>query len=485
MTIFVTRNSKRSPSCPTLEEMRRKQVAAIAESDPWSALPDKAGNTVLRTATVLQAAKLLGTDKAHVEAVLRRQFHEFSGGQYRYDIRLLYALKQGTDVTSVGRSDLAEAKRCLKALTAKKVPAPTFEGESVPYEYVENMFGDPPLIPKFATEDDAARWVRVKAYEEISAASAEAVRKGFTCEVFAMRRAPKSLYGRGKPCDYGVKLSMTVGPLPTGGDVGQRRQEILDGLLGCRDDLFPTLEFAQIYPSEVSASESGGFEEELERRYERDPEIRVWYQKQLKGIRGKSLVFDLLSRADLLPYGYWTRDDEIALRAYMVLFADPGDVVQAIKARIRPEDPHGKLPKILCVNDEAWDAWTAGDAPIICRRGFWIRKFSIEEAVTIFEYKMVRYDRPGQMMLWRAQTAGGKWMRREPVKQIEANIREAGIDVETGRLMLDGRSVKPAFLFSPAGKGVVTELPEFATACDWPERLRFGISPSDGRRRGR
>ena len=57
--------------------------------------PKTVGTADLSSATLLQAERLLGVAADRIEALLASRFQAFRVGQFRYDIRVLYAVKTG------------------------------------------------------------------------------------------------------------------------------------------------------------------------------------------------------------------------------------------------------------------------------------------------------------------------------------------------------------------------------------------------------
>ena len=135
---------------------------------PESAVgPSDVAGVNLAAATAVQAAKVLGVKRERVELVLAEPFLYCERKIPRYDIRMLWALKNDLPLTDAQESSLSLAKEKLQRLTGSDpLPAPPFAVSL--YEWTTSAFRNPARrIRKFQNRHAASEFLRFEAVERL------------------------------------------------------------------------------------------------------------------------------------------------------------------------------------------------------------------------------------------------------------------------------------------------------------------------------
>lgn len=273
-----------SPS-PTQEELldavRRLNVSVRVpdpEPLPESAVgPVEAAGVNLAAATATQAAKVLGVKRDRVELVLAEPFLYCERKIPRYDIRLLFALKNDLPLPDAEEPSLSLAKEKLQRLTGTDpLPAPPFAVNL--YERTTSAFRNPSRrIRKFQNRHAASEFLRFDAVERLDELTDDEILAGFTLTNTAcFEEATPGQQAIG--IEYGVKLTFTVPKVPRSRSAAKRRLLLADGLYGMTDGPLPVFESVIVITEKALTNDwaSSDFCRQLEAFYEADPAVSAW-----------------------------------------------------------------------------------------------------------------------------------------------------------------------------------------------------------------
>ena len=141
--------------------------ALVKDDLPQACGPKTIGKVDLSSATLLQAERLLGVASERIEALLAARFQEYRVGQFRYDIRLLYAVKTGFDMPLADPRKVAEAKELWEKLNSDESVSATVTDRR-PLVYTTDIFKFPDhRIPKFGAREHACDYVCSRLKEKI------------------------------------------------------------------------------------------------------------------------------------------------------------------------------------------------------------------------------------------------------------------------------------------------------------------------------
>ena len=244
---------------------------------PESAVgPSDVAGVNLAAATAVQAAKVLGVKRERVEVVLAEPFLYCERKIPRYDIRMLWALKNDLPLADAQESSLSLAKEKLQRLTGSDpLPAPPFSVSL--YEWTTSAFRNPARrIRKFQNRHAASEFLRFDAVERLDALTDEEILAGFTLtNTVCFEEATPGQQAIG--IEYGVKLTFTV-PKARSRSVAKRRLALAECLYGMADGPLPKFESVVVITEKALSNDwaSSDFCKQLEAFYEAEPAVAAW-----------------------------------------------------------------------------------------------------------------------------------------------------------------------------------------------------------------
>lgn len=424
---------------------------------PEACGPKTVGKADLSSATLLQAERLLGVAADRIEALLASRFQAFRVGQFRYDIRMLYAVKTGFAMPLADPCKVAETKALWDKLASDK-PVCAAVQERRPLVYTADIFKFPEhRIPKFGAKEHACDYVRSRLKEKIEGLSAQALHRGTSLSA----EAAWTSSSLGSP-EYGnpdaVQGVITVpkNSIP----VRELRRNLLFGLMNRGPGPYPVFSDTKICPDPRSARDPR-FEARLADIYDQDPDMQAWFAQFDDLWKGREFDRDACmttpyeSNRGMTTFGGINK----AARANVVLFGDPVFAAKQLSMGPRPADPKLKMPCIYAVNDTEWRRWCSANSLPVIRGDRWVRALH-RSCFAMFAYKIRRYDSPAGQ-IFGAKDKDGNWLSKDGINACLARLDKASIDIETGELYLEDRKITPDALFGPIAPGTLDadELP--------------------------
>lgn len=239
--------------------------------------PSTAAGVNLSAATAAQAAKILGVKRERIETVLAEPFLYCERKIPRYDVRLLFALKNDLPLPDAQEPSLSLAKERLRLLEGSDpLPAPPFAVNL--YEWTTSAFRNPSRrIRKFQTRHAASEFLRFDAAERLESLSDEEILAGFTLTNTAcFEEATPGQQAIG--IEYGVRLNFSVPKVPRSRSAAKRRLALAECLYGMTDGPLPVFEAVVVITEKALTNDwiSSDFCRQLEAYYEAEPAVAAW-----------------------------------------------------------------------------------------------------------------------------------------------------------------------------------------------------------------
>lgn len=434
-------------------------AGALGKDDPPEACgPKTIGKVDLSSATLLQAERLLGVASERIEALLAARFQEYRVGQFRYDIRMLYAVKTGFAMPLADPRKVAETKALWELLSSDKPVAAAVQDRR-PLVYTTDIFKFPDhRIPKFGAKEHACDYVRSQLKEKIEGLSAQVLHKGTSLTAVAAWTSSSlgsTEYSSTADAVEGI-ITIPKNSIP----VRELRKNLLFGLMTRGPGPYPVFSDTKICTDPRWARDPR-FKERLSAIYDQDTDMQAWFAQFDELWRGRESERDACmttpyeSGRNVTSFGGINK----AARAHVVLFGDPVFAAKQLAMGPRPADPKLKMPRICAVNEAEWRRWcTANYLPVI-RGDRWVRALH-RSYFAMFEYKIRRYSCPAGQFFG-AKDMDGNWLSKAEIDAYLERLDKASIDIETGELCLDDRKITPDELFGPIAPGTLApdELP--------------------------
>lgn len=434
-------------------------AGALGKDDPPEACgPKTVGKVDLSSATILQAERLLGVAADRIEALLASRFQEFRVGQFRYDIRMLYAIKTGSAMPLADPRRVAETKALWEKLSSEE-PVSSVVTDRRPLVYTTDIFKFPDhRIPKFGAKEHACDYVRSRLEEKIEGLSAQVLHKGTSLTAVAAWTSSSlgsTEYSSTADAVQGV-ITIPKNSIP----VRELRKSLLFGLMNRGPGPYPVFSDTKICTDPRWARDPR-FEERLSDIYDQDADMQAWFAqfddlwKGHESERDACMTTPYESGRGVTLIGGINK----AARANVVLFGDPVFAAKQLAMGPRPADPKLKMPCLFGVDEAEWRRWcTANYLPVI-RGNRWGRALH-RSYFAMFAYRIRRYNCPAGQ-IFGAKDKDGNWLSKAEINAYLERLDKASIDIETGELYLDDRKITPDELFGPIAPGTLEpdELP--------------------------
>lgn len=338
-------------SVPTLETMLAKRLSVRssdgAEENRHPMLPAMYGKTDLSLATAHQAAAVLGVSEERIRAVLLKRFHRSVKGHFRFDIQLLFALKEGFALDGIDPGALAKARRQWATLIGENEPVPPAV-PSVGFDLIRDALRPQKRVKCFAE--------RLHAYDSLMTSAARFISGLSDVALNGRVMFDETVaYKGGRDADNaggvwrGFRLTFRLTGEASEEAPEKRMESLLKALFGIGRHTLGRVQETWVFGEAAVESPQGeAFTREMAVLGAEDPDIaRFWVPIEAVWEReGLSLAREL--RESMRPATFhWKGEDSdwlAALEAYAVFFAD----LEAVTERLEKA-----LPRCIRLRDEA------------------------------------------------------------------------------------------------------------------------------------